>query len=97
MSLIKVIQSAANNEKSTAPLTWSAINNLLKDEGGPSVDYESFKNLWDNDPLVKNLVDKFDQYGIVVKTNQKEPNVNSSKKSNQLSKMAKRATSKAFK
>lgn len=95
---LRALQSAANNKQSQAQLTWDAINQTGQEYGGPNIDYDRFAARWDSDPILKQLVSRFDGHGVVVKTNAHEPKpgVGEPPKPGLVSKMAKRATDKAI-
>lgn len=65
---LRAIQSAANNQHSEAPMTWSAINHAGRAYGAPEIDYDRFAARWDTDPILKSLVARFDGRGLVIKT-----------------------------
>lgn len=70
MAILRVLQSAANNKKCSAAQTWDTINHEISPEGAPAIDFESFSALHDSNPtLFDTLVDRFDENGLVVKTN----------------------------
>ncbi len=93
---LRALQSAANNQRTTAPMSWIALNNAGHDIGAPSIDYDRFAARWETDPILKLLVDKFDGQGITVKTAAPSSTVSTDdKQSSEISKMAKRATQKA--
>ena len=89
---LRALQAAANNQNTTAPLTWEALQNM-----GIPVRYDQFAARWD-DPqegaILKQLVDKFDGHGLTVKTNEKDRLARTGSKEREVSKMAKRATHK---
>ncbi len=87
---LRALQAAADNQNTTAPLTWDALQNM-----GIPVRYDEFAARWD-DPeegvILKKLVDKFDGHGLTVKTNEKDKIAKTSHKEKEISRMAKRAT-----
>ena len=89
---LRALQSAADNQNTTAQLTWDAIKNM-----GVPVAYDEFAARWD-DPaegaLLKKLVSKFDGSGLTLKTRDSDPIQKTSHKEREVSKMAKRATNK---
>jgi hypothetical protein len=95
--LLRDLQSTANRQHMQAPMTWQAINNSLRSQGNPEIGYDEFAARWDADPILKQLVDRFDGHGLVVKTDAKEQPEQGQKKTNAMGQMAKRATDKAFK
>jgi hypothetical protein len=44
---------------------------MMRNVSGQEIDYESFKAEFDANPQLKNLVDRFDGKGIVIKTKEK--------------------------
>lgn len=92
---LRALQSAANNQNSEAPMTWTAINHAGQTMGAPTIDYDRFAARWDTDPILKQLVDRFDSAGLVIKTNNGEGPEKTSHKEQEhkkISQMAKRAT-----
>lgn len=90
------LQAAADNQQTQAPMTWQALNADSESTGAPSIDYFRFAARWDAEDengILHQLVDRFDRNGIVIKTQEKEPEVvKAEPKSNVVSQMAKRAT-----
>jgi hypothetical protein len=79
-------------------MTWDALNNSGQNYGAPDIDYDRFAARWESDPILKELVARFDEHGIVIKTDKHEPQPEQGEpKGNEVSKMAKRATQKALK
>lgn len=75
-------------------MTWDAINNTGSQYGAPEIDYDRFAARWDSDPILKQLVDRFDGHGLVIKTQEKEePKQQGQAKPGLVAKMAKRANS----
>lgn len=92
---LRALQSAANNKGSQATMTWKALNTSNAGLGSPDIDYDRFKARWDSDPELKQLVDRFDGNGVVIKTKDKDPaQVGTKHKENEISRMAKRAANK---
>jgi len=79
-------------------MTWDALNNAGQNYGSPDIDYDRFAARWESDPILKELVARFDEHGVVIKTDKHEPKPEQGEpKGNEISKMAKRATQKALK
>jgi len=57
----------ANAEGSDAIFSWQAITNILK-SSGHNFDYESFKTMYDSNPMLKSVVKNFDGDGVTLKT-----------------------------
>lgn len=89
----------ANFDQQTSALTWRALNSLASEQGAPSVDYKRFDARWQEEGdggVLHRLVDRYDGHGLVLKTDKHEQPEVKGQKGNEVSKMAKRATAKAF-
>lgn len=53
---------------------------MYQNTSGQSLDYETFKSEFDTNPQIKNLVDRFDGKGIVLKTKEKKQSTEFGKK-----------------
>jgi hypothetical protein len=95
--LLTSLQKAADGQGIESPMTWTAINSALRGDGVPTVKYSTFSARWEKEPILKQLVDRFDGNGLQVKTAAKDQPEQGKKKTNAMGKMAKRATDKAFK
>ena len=91
------LQANANNKNAQGSYTWDAINSINKNQGAPMIRYDQFAARWETDPMLKQIVDRFDGHGLVIKTNAAEPEKHGGHKKSKISQMAKRATSKALK
>ena len=97
---LRALQSAANNTNSEAPMTWIALNRAGQNFGSPAIDYDRFAARWESDPILKQLVDRFDGHGLVIKTNanSEEPEQQGAEQGGGgVEQMAKHATANAFK
>ena len=95
---LRALQSSANNKHIEAPLTWDAINQTGQQYGSPDIDYDRFAARWDSDPMLKQLVARFDGHGVVIKTDAKEPKPEMGEpKQGLMDKAAKNATNRAMK
>lgn len=64
-------------------MTWKALSNATQDSGAPSIDFNAFNARWQQeeqlppeDQILHNLVDRFDNAGLVIKTTaQQQPMV----------------------
>lgn len=79
-------------------MTWQALNNVCQSYGTPSIDYDRFAIRWDTDPVIQDIVDRFDQSGIVLKTtaNSQEPTAEPTTDNSKISSIAKKVARKAF-
>ena len=95
---LRALQSAANNQGSQAPMTWKALNAADAGMGSPDIDYDRFNARWEDPeqgPVLKQLVDRFDSSGLIIKTKEREkPQVGSKHRESEISRMAKRAALK---
>jgi hypothetical protein len=64
-------------------MTWDALNQAGQNYGAPDIDYDRFAARWESDPVLKQLVARFDGQGVVVKTKgaEDEPEQGEPKKS----------------
>lgn len=74
-------------------MSWDDLNELLKNIGGEQFDQESFQKIYDTDPRIKELVDKFDSDGVTLKGGAP---VQSKPEDQTVDQMAQRATSNAL-
>jgi hypothetical protein len=96
---LRALQTSANNQGVESPVTWDAINQFGRQYGAPDIDYDRFAARWDSDPILQQLVARFDSQGVVVKTKKHsaQPGQTSDAASPSLvSQMAKHATSRAL-
>jgi hypothetical protein len=55
----------AASKKTPAKLNWSGLNQLSKSSGVKlAADYETFKSMYDSNPVLQNLVKNFNDRGI---------------------------------
>ena len=58
----------ANDDDQTAQISFDALDQIMKNTGYPTFNYDLFKTIYDNGDTLKNVVDDFDQEKVVVKT-----------------------------
>lgn len=58
----------ANDDDQTAKISFDALDQIMKNTGYPTFNYDLFKTIYDNGDTLKNVVDDFDQEKIVLKT-----------------------------
>ena len=58
----------ANDDDQTAQISFDALDQIMKNTGYPTFNYDLFKTIYDNSQTLKNVVDDFDQEKIVLKT-----------------------------
>ena len=95
--VLKSLIGKSDEKKIPGNFTWDQINRFMTNIGEEDFDYETFKMVYDSDPAVKNLVDRFDAEGVVLKTKTKEtqPDQGAQQGDNTVSQMAQRATANA--
>lgn len=55
----------ASSKKSSSKLNWNALDSMVRNAGFEFVaDYETFKSMYDSNPVIQNLVKNFDKTGI---------------------------------
>lgn len=96
--VLLTLQRRADSKNQPAQYSWDALNNILQNVQGNSVDYTAFKAEYDADPSMKEFVKGFDSNGLTVKTRNMadEPQVGD-RGTNDVNKMAKRAAAKELK
>ena len=77
-------------------MSFDALNKILTNVGGFSINHDSFKNLYNKNSSIKKMIKTFDKSGITLDTDAEEPNIPTKKgdRSASLNTMAKRATKK---
>lgn len=78
-------------------MTWDALNQLGQQYGAPDIDYDRFAKRWEQDPIMKKLVRRFDGRGVVVATNKEEPKLPQGQESGMMDRAASAATKRAMK
>lgn len=88
--------SQADKQQQPSYLSWDALNSLMVNIGDEQFDYDSFKNSYDTNPMIKQLIQRFDGRGVELKTKIKNPKASQdgSKAADNISKMAKAATAR---
>lgn len=89
--VLRNLISQADNQNQPSYLSWDALNKIMQNIGDEQFDYNSFKNSYDSSPMVKNLVHRFDNRGVELKTKTTVPNKKQGQKQTDVSKMAKAA------
>ena len=84
----------ADKQYQPSYLSWDALNNLMLNVGDAQFDYDSFKNSYDTNPMIKQLVQRFDARGVELKTKTKNPKKAQPDGSSEVAKMAKAATNR---
>ena len=55
----------AASKKAGAELNWAGLNGVLKSSGSEiTADYETFKAIYDSNPIIQKLVKNFNAHGI---------------------------------
>jgi hypothetical protein len=90
-------QHVSTGQSVSAPLTWQALNHIITKSGNPEVGYDEFAARWDSEPMLKQLVARFDGQGLVIKTKGMDSDPTQGEpKTNGVEQMAKAATKRAF-
>ncbi len=69
----------------------------MRNFSGTNIDYETFKAQFDTVPQIKNVVDRFDGQGLVLKTKEKPEATRSDKTNTGLDQAASRAAAATLK
>jgi len=97
--ILKSLIGKADEKKIPGNFTWSEINRFMTNIGQEEFDYDTFKLPFDSDPNLQQLVARFDQEGIELKTKAQTPAdgpVDGDTGSDAVNQMAQRATNKAM-
>jgi hypothetical protein len=86
--------SQADRQQQPSYLSWDALNNLMQNIGDEQFDYDSFKNSYDTNPMIKQLIQRFDARGVELKTKNKNPKKGQPGGEGEVAKMAKAATAR---
>jgi hypothetical protein len=79
----------------TGPITWKALNVIGRNYGLPAIDFDRFSAQWDSQPELQNIVDRFNEKGIVVNPGDDEgQEMNAPEPTGAVEQMAKRAAKK---
>ena len=79
VQILVALQKTSNDVDQKAPENWSSINQRLLALGAPTLGNsdkeasDAFGRRYDADPAIQELVDHFDEHGLVVKNNRSEP------------------------
>jgi hypothetical protein len=90
-----MLQAKADSKGQPAFLSFQALDRIMSNLGGESFDYEGFKNVYDSNPALKDLVKNFNEKGVTVKTKEQPSDANqadTAQGDTTVSTMAKRAT-----
>jgi hypothetical protein len=86
--------SQADRQQQPSYLSWDALNSLMVNIGDEQFDYDSFKNSYDTNPMIKQLIQRFDARGVELKTKNKNPKKGQPGGEGEVAKMAKAATAR---
>jgi hypothetical protein len=95
--VLNALKSRSDSKGVPGQYSWDAISNMLKNFSGTEMDYETFKAQFDTVPQLKNIVDRFDGRGLVLKTKEKPEATRSDKSVSGLDAAASRAAAKSIK
>jgi hypothetical protein len=63
--ILKNFQGRAASKKTPAKLNWNSLQQIAKDSGFEfAADYETFKSIYDANPIVQGIVKNFNDNGI---------------------------------
>ena len=82
----------AASKKAPANLNWNGLNSILKQSGAElTADYETFKAIYDSNPVIQKLVHDFNANGVelnVPGVSEKEPEQDGESSAEKVDKMA---------
>jgi hypothetical protein len=79
VNTLQNLRGDADEQGQTAEVSFTALEQIIKNTGYPTFNYNLFKQMYDQGTTLKNVVDDFDQEKIVLKTEkqaEKEPTMN---------------------
>lgn len=97
--VLKGIISRANQLNKPAKLTWDRLSKILVKNGGSDLDFDSFEAEYNSNPQIQGLVTNYDQNEIELISNATDAenvDVDTAPQSDEVGKMAKRATDRAI-
>ncbi len=63
--ILRNFQGRAASKKTPAKLNWNSLQQIANDSGFEfAADYETFKSIFDSNPIVQNIVKNFNSNGI---------------------------------
>lgn len=99
--VLKGIISRANQLNKPAKLDWGRLSKILLKNGGSDIDFDSFESEYNANPQIQGLVSNYDQNEIELVSNVSDntPEIapdETTPQSDEVGKMAKRATNRAI-
>ena len=79
VNTLQNLRGDADEQGQTAEVSFAALEQIIKNTGYPTFNYNLFKQMYDQGTTLKNVVDDFDQEKIVLKTEkqaEKDPAMN---------------------
>jgi hypothetical protein len=95
--VLNALKARSDSKGVPGQFTWDALSNMMRNFSGTSIDYETFKAQFDTVPQIKNVVDRFDGQGLVLKTKEKPEATRSDKNNTSLDQAASRAAAATLK
>jgi hypothetical protein len=71
-SLMMLLRQSANDEKEGSTISWDAISTYMNNIGH-TMDYNTFKAMYDEKPELKALVSDYDENGVTINTTADAP------------------------
>ncbi len=63
--ILRNFQGRAASKKTPAKLNWNSLQQIASDSGFEfAADYETFKSIYDSNPIIQNIVKNFNDSGI---------------------------------
>ena len=62
------LRGDSNDRNISGEISFDALDQLMKNTGYPTFNYDLFKTIYDNSEALKNVVKDFDQEKIIVRT-----------------------------
>lgn len=94
--MLRNILQGADLKGKSVTLSFDKLNTLMANTGAEAFSYGSFKQVYDSNSSIQNMIKNFDKKGLTLDTEEQEETglekQPSDRKPKQVSKMAKRAT-----
>lgn len=92
--VLYTLENIAKSNKSNRPYSWMAISQMVKNETGQTLDYDTFKQEYDNDPDFRDQFDHiatFNDKGVKFKSGEQstEPGTDMEEPESSIDKLAK--------
>lgn len=68
VNTLNQLRGEADERNETSEISFDAVEEIMKNTGYPTFNFQLFKALYDKGELLKNIIDDFNQEKIILKT-----------------------------